>query len=453
MRCFEGGGVEARIEPTSLAHITYTSGTTGPPRGVTFTHEDVTFGYREMKALGGPMWAGAEARRLLHAAPISTSLAQRFLLEPLFLEGTTTIALPEFSPRRFLDALQEHEPDRIHLVPAMAHSLVATRERRVQETSFVRFVVLSSAHTRLPDLMGLRDLFPRATVIVTYGLTECAAWTEMPFDPDRPETAGRPQLASQVRIVDDTGKEVPPGVVGEILLGYPGRPMRSYFRDLVASADVFRDGWTHTGDLGYRDEEDYLYVLDRKKDLIFSGGMKVSSLEVENVLNGHPAVQDVAVFGIPHGPMDDEVAAAVVVRSEVSVNDLRSYLKDRLTTYKIPRRIWRMDSLPRNALGKVLKRDLRDLALQRTRVSFQPPETKVETAICSIFERVFGTGPIGVHHDFFALGGDSLVASEILAALEDEFDVRLAMPVVFERPTPAELAEAVEAATRGEGRR
>jgi acyl carrier protein len=205
-----------------------------------------------------------------------------------------------------------------------------------------------------------------------------------------------------------------------------------------------------TGDLGYLDDEGYLYLVDRKKDLIITGGLNVSSIEVEGVLGEHPAVAEAAVFGLPHDVLGQDVAAAVVLRGGADERELQAFVRERLAEYKTPHRIFVVDRLPRNPSGKVLKRELRatlGAAAAETGASVAA-RTPEEEVILSIWAEVLQREGIGITDDFFALGGHSLAAAQIVARLNDALRLDLPADTIFESPTVAELATVVDAARR-----
>jgi acyl-CoA synthetase (AMP-forming)/AMP-acid ligase II len=177
----------------------------------------------------------------------------------------------------------------------------------------------------------------------------------------RPGSVGCPAPPARVKIVDADGTELAPGEVGEVRMHMPGRH-REYFRDAEATSALWdADGWLHTGDLGRLDDEGYLYIVGRQKDVIIRGGNNIHAADVEHVLLGHPAVLEAAVIGVPHDVLGEDVVAAVVLRpgAEVTADELRSYGTAQLSDYKVPRRWHFVDELPRNPTGKVVKLELR----------------------------------------------------------------------------------------------
>src|SRR5438270_2736076 len=287
----------------------------------------------------------------------------------------------------------------------MAQMLVAAGAQRRHDLSSVRRVILSSAPAAPALFARLAEAFPAATLWNAYALTEAgAARTLMQWDAQRPTAVGRPVGETEIRIVDDAGRTVPAGERGEVCLRRRGTPTRSYYRDPTATAEVFADGWVHSGDLGHVDQDGYLHLTDRAKDVIISGGLNVASVEVENALYEHPAVAEAAVFGVPHPVLGEDVAAAVVVRTPTTERELQDLVRSRLREHKVPHRVFVVDRLPRNASGKVVKGELRE------RFGAGPATTPstgardgTEVVVASVWEAVLDVRPVGVDDDFFAL--------------------------------------------------
>jgi acyl carrier protein len=274
----------------------------------------------------------------------------------------------------------------------------------------------------------------------------------MQWDPSRPTAVGRAVGESEIRIADAAGHDLGTGETGEIWLRRRGTPPRAYFGDPEATAEAFAGGWVHTGDVGHLDAEGFLHLTDRKKDLIISGGSNVSSVEVENALYEHPAVVDVAVVGVPHPVLGEDVAAAVVVRSPTSERELQDVVRARLAEHKVPHRVVLVDRLPRNPSGKVLKSEVRDLiAAAAPAAGFAAARTPAEAVVVSVWEAVLGVAHVGIDDDFFALGGHSLAAAQIAARLHDAFHVDVPVGAVFEFPTPAEMARVAEEIVAAKG--
>jgi acyl-CoA synthetase (AMP-forming)/AMP-acid ligase II/acyl carrier protein len=334
----------------------------------------------------------------------------------------------------------------------MAEMILSSGALDRHDLSSVERVVLSSAPAPPALIERLAAALPHAEVWNTYALTEAGtARTLMVYDGTRPGSVGRGVGGTELRVVDDDGRDVPAGEIGEVWLRRPGAPVRHYYRDPEATAEGFAGDWVRTGDLGHLDEEGYLYLDDRKKDLIITGGLNVSSFEVEGVLAEHPAVAEAAVFGVPHEILGQDVAAAVVLRAPVDERELQAFVRERLAEHKTPHRIFVVDRLPRNASGKVPKRELRASLGGAEAAGGRPldtvgPRTPEEGVVLSIWAEVLQRDHLGVDDDFFALGGHSLAAAQIVARVNDALGVDLPPDAVFEAPTVAELAKAATTA-------
>ena len=343
--------------PGDLADILYTSGTTGVPKGVACTHENIVFkGASQLHK----MFGGAT---LLHAMPLFTFAGTHAMSIMCLRGGMTHLVMPRFDAGRYLTLLVEHGVRISYAVPAML--LQCVDHPRIQEGGFEGLNLLMYGTAPMPPrgIKALATHMPKTFLINLYGLTEggAAVCSLPPFEAlKRPLSIGKPMPPTELRVVDDAGQDVAPDVPGEIWMRTKTR--RWYIDDEAATQSAWtEDGWLKTGDVGYLDADGYLYLVDRKKDLIICGGHNISAPEVEGVLMDHPAVLEAAIIGAPH-PRMGEVPDAHVVRREgadVSADTLRAFVAERLADYKVPRTYTFVDALPRNALGKVLKRSLR----------------------------------------------------------------------------------------------
>jgi long-chain acyl-CoA synthetase len=341
-----------------LADILYTSGTTGTPKGVACTHDNISFNGASTlsQAFGGA--------HFLHAVPLFT-FAGTHAMSLICLRGAMTqVLLAQFDPGVFLEALAHYKVQLSYAVPAMILRCLAHPRMAAGGLESLKLLMYGTAPMPPHAITELAQKLPGTFLLNLYGLTEggAAVCSLPPHEAlNRPNSIGRPLPPTQVRITDKAGQTVPAMAVGEICLKAPIRN-RWYYKDEAATAQTWdTDGWLKTGDLGYLDEDGYLYLVDRIKDLIIVGGHNVSAPEVEGVLIEHPAIQDAAVVGVHH-PVMGEVPKGFVVLHDgatVSHDDLQAHLTARLAPYKVPRDVDVVPELPRNALGKVLKRVLR----------------------------------------------------------------------------------------------
>jgi acyl-CoA synthetase (AMP-forming)/AMP-acid ligase II len=353
---------DARRGGDALAALFYTGGTTGVAKGVMLSHANLTVSALGCAAVGYWVTPGG---RYLHSAPMF-HLADLCLWMAHSLAGNTHVIVPKFEPADVLTAVSGHQVTDLFLVPAMIQMLVDHPGVADYDLSSVRRFCYGASPISEAVLQRTMHLLPDVELAQAYGMTELSPVATL-LGPDdhrgvaaRLRSAGRAAPHSEVRIVDEVDNEVPPGAVGEIVCR-GGHVMLGYWKQPAATAAAVRDGWMHTGDGGYMDEDGYLYVVDRIKDMIVSGGENVYSAEVENALSQHPAVAACAVIGVPDPTYGERVHAVVVTApgADVTAEALRAHTKGLIAGYKAPRSFEFMDALPQSGAGKVLKRELR----------------------------------------------------------------------------------------------
>jgi len=340
----------AATGPSEVMDIMYTSGTTGSPKAVVVR-------YGPPAASPPADWSGLG---FATASPFSTTSGVLLVHGPM-AGGLSGWYLPRFDPGAWLAMVEDRRPVAAFIVPAMAQLIVAHARFAACDLSSLAALTIGGAPIAPTTLRRLGQRLPRAEILVGYGLTEFGAVTRSPSG-DRGRhlgSAGQPLPGVEVRIVDRDGAEVPRGESGEITARGSG-PRREYYREDEASRRTWRDGWMFSGDLGYLDDDGFLWITGRTKDLIIRGGNNISPGEVEATLFAHPDVVDAAVAGVAHDVLGEDVEAWVVVQdgSDTTAPDLREFLLDRLADYKVPRTLHLVAALPRNAAGKVVKRAL-----------------------------------------------------------------------------------------------
>jgi acyl-CoA synthetase (AMP-forming)/AMP-acid ligase II len=349
----DAGEIQVNVGDDDLADIMYTSGTTGSPKGVVVRHRNVS-----LLPNGEPPWSGSS---WIHGSPLFTFAGIAFVYNPMKL-GMAALFLPRFDAGRWLRLVARERPAAAFIVPAMAQLILGHPDFETADLASLSLCALGSAPVAPGTLRRLQARMPQATVSNGYGMTEAGpAYCAMPREEAqrRVGSVGKPMPPMEVRIAGEAGDHLGTGEVGEVLIRMPGR-QREYYRDPDATAETWSDGWLHTGDLGKLDEDGYLYIVGRKKEVIIRGGNNVYATDVEAVLLEHPSVLEAAVIGVPHDVLGEDVAAFVVLRAEgaTTPEDLRAFCAQRLADYKVPRRIRLLDGLPRNATGKVMKHQL-----------------------------------------------------------------------------------------------
>jgi long-chain acyl-CoA synthetase len=349
-----GSPFQAPRDKDDLADILYTSGTTGRPKGVAVRHSNGS-----MIGAVEPNWSGAG---WVHASPLFTFAGIALVYTPMKL-GLQVIYQPRFDAGRWLEVVEEKRPMAVFLVPAMAHLLIDHPRFDEADLSSVAMCSVGSAPLAPYVVERLQEKMPSALVSNNYGMTEAgSAYCVMPQGEavKRPGSVGQIAPPAVVRIVDEHDEPVPADTVGEVRLQMPGR-QREYFNDPDATAEIWRDGWLVTGDLGKLDADGYLYIVGRSKDVIIRGGNNVHATDVEHVLVQHDAVKEVAVVGAPHPVLGEDVVAFVVLHpgTEADGEELRAFGLEHLADYKVPRQFVFIDALPRNPTGKVVKPELK----------------------------------------------------------------------------------------------
>lgn len=352
---------DCRCDGTALAGVFYTGGTTGFPKGVMLSHANIMISSLGSQATTPIAVPGG---RMLHAAPLF-HLAGLTTWHIQTLVGGTHVIIPQFAPVPAMEAIARHQIGAAMLPPVMIQMLVDHPDRASYDLSSLQSVLYGASP--MPEALLRRAMaaFPEARFVQAYGMTELAPiatllTAEDHLEGSRLRSAGRPAAHSEVRIVGSDGTELPPGRVGEVTVR-GGHVMSGYWDKPAETAAALRGGWMHTGDGGYLDDAGYLFIVDRIKDMIVTGGENVYSAEVENALALHSAVAACAVIGVPDETYGERVHGVVVLQpgAAVTADELREHCKERVAGYKAPRTFDFVDALPLSPAGKIQKRDLR----------------------------------------------------------------------------------------------
>ena len=356
------------IEPDNLAWLFYTSGTTGHPKGAMLTHRNLLTMAEQFLLCINPALPDDV---LLHAAPITHGSGCSIFHHIAVGAASAFPATRSFDPPRIFEAIQRYRATTLFLVPTMINVLLASPDKARYDLSSLHTIFYGGAPMYVEQLQSAVSAFGPIFVQL-FGQGEAPmACTSLPKeehlagdDPvklKRLASAGRETTAVRVRVVDDEDREVPAGQMGEIVVR-GDLVMKGYWRKPEATADTLRGGWLHTGDIGCLDSDGYLYITDRKKDMIISGGSNIYPREIEEVICRHPAVFEVAVIGIPDEKWGETVKALVVPREGMRATEAEiiEHCKRHMASYKKPQSVEFLPALPKNAYGKVLKRELRD---------------------------------------------------------------------------------------------
>jgi len=348
------------VADDQMIRLMYTSGTESHPKGAMHSSRSLMGNYISTIIAGAMEATDIE----IHSLPLyHCAQLDNFLITDVYL-GATSIILPRPEPELVLRTIEKHRVTNYFAPPTVWISLLRSPVFDRVDLSSLRKGYYGASAMPVEILAEMRERLPNLRLWNFYGQTEMAPLAAA-LGPDEQDAhagaAGRPAVNVETAILDDDNVPLPPGSVGEIAHRSP-HLMLGYLDDEAKTAEAFRGGWFHSGDLGYYDEHGLLHVVDRKKDMIKTGGENVASREVEEVIYRHPAVEEVAVFGLPHPVWVESVVAAVVMRNGMMLteDDLVDHCRSHLAGFKTPKQVFFVDSLPKNPSGKLLKRVLRE---------------------------------------------------------------------------------------------
>jgi len=348
----------AAIDRDDEAIIIYTSGTTGKPKGCLLTHGNVIANARQISS-----WLSfTEADRLLTMMPLfHMNAVSVTTMSALYAGGSTVVSL-KFSASRFWQIISDYQITSFGSVATMLSMLLSTYPDGVPpglNTKQLRFAMCGSAPVPAEVMKRFEETF-NCLVVEGYGLSEstCRSTFNPPDQRRRPGSCGLP-IGNEMRVVDDEDHDVPDGTLGEIVLRGENI-LKGYYQNPDATATAFRNGWFHTGDIGYRDADGFYYIVDRKSDMIIRAGENIYPREIDEVLYQHPSVAAAAAVGVPDDLYGEEVAAVIVLKdgSKVSKEELIDFCKARLADYKCPKTVHFVHDIPKGPTGKLLKREL-----------------------------------------------------------------------------------------------
>jgi len=438
---------------TDDAFMLLTSGSTSRPKLVPLTHAAVCLSAYNV----GAALALGSRDRLLNVLPLFHGHGLISGVIAALAAGSSVVCPPGFDPAAFFGWLTEFRPTWYTAVPAIHRAVLSasTRHKRGAQRSSLRLV--RSASSTLPaELLGSLEALFGVPVIDTYGMTEAA--TQIAANPlarRKPGSVGQ-SAGAEIVILDGKGRRLSAGKRGEIALRGP-TITRGYDNDVAATAAAFRDGWFRTGDLGYLDEDGYLFIVGRIKDIIDRGGQKVAPAEVEQALLSCPDVVEAAVFSVPHRQLGADVAAVVVLRqgTKVTADSLRDFVRERLASFKVPGLIRIVPEIPKGPAGKIKRGELvaaLSITLPTARVErsgkLVAPRSQLKRQLADTWMELLELNQIGIHENVFALGADSITATQMLSRLRAQFGVDFSFKDIFDAPTVAALAARVESSQR-----
>jgi long-chain acyl-CoA synthetase len=359
--CVDGVVDYVQTSPDDTAVILYTSGTTGKSKGVELTHFNI---------FSNALYSKDKALYIEHESvtiavlPLFHTFGQTAIQNTSIMAGSTMVMIPQFEPKRVLSDIEKHTVTCIAAVPTMYNLMNQSQRKRNYNVSSLR-VAISGGAPLPPSIFYEFERLFGIKMIEGYGLSETspiACVTSAYAKEIKVGSIGTEFFGSQVRIMRMDGSFADVGETGELVVrGH--NVMKGYYKDPTATENAFTDSWFHTGDIAKMDNDKYFYIVDRAKDVIIRAGMNIYPREVEEVLQNHPAVLEASVIGIPDNTLSENVVACISLQPETKITaiEIQKYCRERLATYKCPKFVEFMQTLPKNSTGKILKRDLREL--------------------------------------------------------------------------------------------
>jgi acyl-CoA synthetase (AMP-forming)/AMP-acid ligase II len=435
------------IGPGTTALFLFTSGTTSRPKIVPLTHVNIcTSAFSAVAAL-----KLSEADRCLNVLPLFHGHGLIATVTTSLAAGGGVVCTPGCDVNRFFGWMRDFAPTWYSAVPTMHQAILAQARLNPDQVAGIRLRLVRSASAPLPPRVfaELERTFG-TSVIEFYGMTETAsapiACNPLPPRKSKPGSVGIP-VGLDVAILNDRGDLLPAGQTGHVTVR-GASVMPGYDGDAAATAAAFAGDWFKTGDQGFFDDDGFLYLSGRTREMINRGGENIAPREVDEALLEHPAVAEAVTFAVPHATLGEDVAAAVVLRpnADATAKDIRQFAAGRLADFKVPRQVLIVEQLPKGSTGKVQRIGLAEklgLGTDASRI-FAAPRTPLESILAGIWAEVLRLEQVGIHDDFFALGGDSLLAAHVLTGIHDALHLDVGVVSLFDAPTVAEMAEYLE---------
>jgi acyl-CoA synthetase (AMP-forming)/AMP-acid ligase II/acyl carrier protein len=437
------------VGPGDVALLMTTSGTTSRPKIVPSTHVNICTAACSWCAT----LALTETDRCLNVMPLFHGHGLIGTVLASLAAGASVICTPGCDTNKFFGWLTEFRPTWYSAVPTMHQAILAEARRQRQRPGDHRLRLVRSGSARMPAHLFAELEQTFATSVIEFcGITETAAspvaCNPLPPRPRKVGSIGIP-VELDVAIIDEGGDWLPSGQTGEVIVRGASL-MSGYDADPAATTAAFAGNWFKTGDLGFFDEDGYLFLAGRIKEVINRGGEKIAPTQVDEVLLEHPAVAEAATFAVPHPTLGEDVAAAVVLRAraKATAQQIRQYAKTRLVAFKVPRQVLFVEQIPKGPTGKVKRVELAaKLGVASGAESAPPfvaPRNSLEEALAGIWAEVLHLEKVGIHDDFFALGGDSLMAAHLLTSIFEKCHLEVELSRFFDRPTVAEVARDIK---------
>jgi len=426
-----------------VALVLFTSGTTARPKLVPLTHANLLASADNIAAT---LQLSSEDR-CLNIMPLFHIHGLIGGLLASLVSGGSVVCPHGFNAPLFFDWLKNFQPTWYSAVPTMHQGILgqAPTNLEIIRKHPLRFIRSSSSAMPARVMKDLEKTF-KAPVIESYGMTEAAhqmASNPLPPGQRKPGSVGK-AAGPEIAIMDEAGGFQPVGTIGEVVVRGPN-VMRGYVDNQDANGKAYTQDWFRTGDQGYLDGDGYLFLTGRIKDLINRGGEKISPREIDDVLMDHSAVEQAVAFAVPHSTLGEEVVAAVVLRpaAKAEARELREFAATKLSEFKVPRQIVIVDEIPKSPIGKLQRSSLAKQLAGELNVEYVAPLSELERALANIVAEVLGVEHVGATENFFALGGDSLRATQVISRIRAMFDVNLSIATVFRKSTVAELADEI----------
>ena len=446
---------DAFAQPDDVALVLHTAGTTSRPKIVPLTHTNIcTSAYNRRVTV-----ELTESDRCLNVLPLFHIHGLLGGLLASLVAGASIVCTPGFDASKFFAWLAEFRPTWYTAVPAIHQAILvrAAMNHEIIARCPLRFIRSGSAALPPQVLVGLERAF-NVPVVISYGMTEAPLITSDPLPPHE-RKAGSVGVAAgpEVAIMGEMGVLLPVGEIGEIVVR-GSNVFQGYDNNPTANQSAFTDGWFRTGDQGYLDSDGYLFITGRLKEIISRGGEKIAPWEVDDVLMDHPAVAEAVTFAVPDPRLGEEIAAAIVLHHNawVTASDIRQFAVRRLPAFKVPRQVLIVQDIPKGPTGKVQRVGLAEklgvTAPDQVRVAMQEgftaPRTPLEEVLAALWAQVLNIERVGIYDDFFQLGGDSLLATQLLTRMREVMHVEVSFISFFDTPTVAEMVKSIETDNR-----